>query len=201
MKNEMHDLFLCRKTVIEMLRDRNYPTNTSTFDLSFAEFTSSYPNAATDRNTIKIHVQKENDSPLIVHFFDEAKVGLKNLKTLVDSFERQGIRNIILICKENLSPSSNKHIEAISNFNIEVFKEKELLFNVTKHELVPKHRVLNEIEKKEVLEGRRIKEYQLPKILKTDPVARYFGAKRGDVFEIQRKSETAGISLYFRLVV
>ncbi|KAM0674130.1 hypothetical protein GVAV_002203 [Gurleya vavrai] len=201
MKNEMHDIFLCRSTIIQMLSDRGYPLNSTTNELSFTDFQTFYPNAATDRNVIKIHVQKDNELPLVVHFFDEAKVGLKNLKVIIDTYERQNIKNIILICRENLSPSGNKHLESLVNFRIEVFKEKELLFNVTKHDLVPKHRVLNVDEKKELLEQRRIKESQLPRILRSDPVSRYYGVKPGDVFEILRKSETAGTALYYRLVI
>lgn len=201
MKNELYDIYLCRSTLVQMLADRGYEPNTTTTECSFETFTNLFPNALTDRNTIKMHIQKENGPVKIVHFFDEDKVGLKNLKVIIENFERQNIFDVILVCKESLSPASMKHLESLTNFNIEVFKEKELLFNITHHDLVPTHRILSENEKKEMTTLRRIKEHQLPRILMTDPVARYFGAKRGDIFEILRKSETAGIALYYRIVV
>ncbi|KAM0679072.1 hypothetical protein BDAP_000452 [Binucleata daphniae] len=201
MKNELYNIYLCRSTLLQMLQDRKYPQNTTTKECTFEMFTKLYPNASTDRNTLKMHVQKENEPVKMVHYFDEEKVGLKNLKIIIDNFERQGIFNIILVCKDSLSPASMKHLESLVGFNIEVFKEKELLFNITKHDLVPVHRILNEEEKKEMMTMRRIKEHQLPRILIGDPVAKYFGAKRGDVFEILRKSETAGMAVYYRIVV
>lgn len=77
--------------------------------------------------------------------------------------------------------------------------EKE--FNVLKHKLVPKHIILKDEEKKELLEKLKILPEQLPKILTTDPVVKAIGAKEGDILKIIRNSPTAGVTLYYRLVV
>jgi len=51
-----------------------------------------------------------------------------------------------------------------------------------------------------------LKEYeatlgQLPKILASDPIAEMLGAKAKDIIRITRESETAGIAVYYRVVV
>ena len=74
-------------------------------------------------------------------------------------------------------------------------------FNILKHELVPEHIILNENEKKRLLEEYGIKPGNLPKILTTDPVVKALNAKEGDILKIIRRSKTAGTSLYYRIVV
>lgn len=73
--------------------------------------------------------------------------------------------------------------------------------DITKHELVPKHIVLSEKEKEELLKKYGITLRQLPRILLSDPVIKALNAKVGDVVKIIRKSETAGESEYYRVVV
>ena len=64
---------------------------------------------------------------------------------------------------------------------LEYFTESELLINITEHELVPEHIVLIPDEKQELLTRYKLKENQLMRIQSGDPVARYFGLKRGQV--------------------
>jgi DNA-directed RNA polymerase subunit H len=73
-------------------------------------------------------------------------------------------------------------------------------FDILEHDLVPEHTILNENEKRELLERLKIKPKQLPKILTNDPVAKAINAKEGDVLKIIRKSATAGTSIYYRIV-
>ena len=74
-------------------------------------------------------------------------------------------------------------------------------FTVMSHQMVPKHEVLTQDEKKEVLEMFGVDKEQLPKILDSDPVCKEIGAKKGDVLRILRKSDTSGESVYYRVVI
>jgi DNA-directed RNA polymerase subunit H len=74
-------------------------------------------------------------------------------------------------------------------------------FNILNHELVPEHTILNQEERKVVLEKYKIKPENLPKILLSDPAVKAVKAKDGDILKIVRKSKTAGTSLYYRVVV
>ena len=67
--------------------------------------------------------------------------------------------------------------------------------------MVPKHELLSEEEKEEVLRLLGVKPEQLPKIRVDDPIAKEIGAKVGDIIRIIRESPTAGVSIAYRYVV
>jgi DNA-directed RNA polymerase subunit H len=69
------------------------------------------------------------------------------------------------------------------------------------HKLVPKHEILNEEQKKQILGQYSSTEAQFPFLFDTDPVAREIKAKPGDMVKITRISDTAGESTYYRYVV
>ena len=80
--------------------------------------------------------------------------------------------------------------------DIEILKDK-----ILENYLVPRHRILSEKEKEELLKKYNISPLQLPKILTTDPIVQILGAKEGDIIEIIRKSPTAGETKYYRVVI
>ena len=75
------------------------------------------------------------------------------------------------------------------------------MFKVTDHEMVPKHEILTKLEKKDLLERLGITDKGLPKILISDPALQNQEVKPGDVIKITRKSQTAGFTTYYRIVV
>jgi len=94
---------------------------------------------------------------------------------------------VVILKKKSSSKSDNE-----KDFN-------EILLN---HRLVPKHIILSEEEKREVIKKYAGGDpYKLPYILASDPVVKAIGAKPGDVIKIIRKSPTAGEAVYYRLVV
>ena len=67
-----------------------------------------------------------------------------------------------MIVKEQSTLAKKEQGENL--FTLESFQLDDLQVNITHHSLVPKHSVLNEKEKEELLSKYRIKEHQLPKI-------------------------------------
>ena len=73
--------------------------------------------------------------------------------------------------------------------------------DITKSEFVPKHIIMNEDEKQQVLNKFKITIRQLPRISVNDAVIKQLGGKIGDVVKIIRNSPVAGEYVYYRIVI
>ncbi len=83
--------------------------------------------------------------------------------------------------------------------NAEFFFESEMLEDIPSKIFIPEHQLMNSEEKAELLD--KFSESELARILLTDVMARYYGAKIGDIFRIIRPSFTAGKNVFYRRVV
>ena len=146
-----------------------------------------------------------NDDPtdqMFVFFPDDAKIGIKTIKTYCKRMQEENITRAIIVVQQGMTPSAKKSLADMApKYILEHFLESELLTNLTEHELVPEHVLMTPEEKKELLAKYKLKENQLMRIQVGDPVARYYGLKRGQVVKIIRASETAGRYISYRLVV
>lgn len=156
------------------------------------------------RATINFKAELEEGSAeaIYVYYSEEPSVSIKTMRKFITILEEQKIPAGIIIYKTNMSPAANKIVTAIaSQYRIESFQESELLVNITQHTLVPRHEVLTAEAKRELLKKYRLKDTQLPRIQLNDPVARYYGLRRGQVVQITRSSETAGRYVSYRLAI
>lgn len=82
--------------------------------------------------------------------------------------------------------------------------EEELVVpapKATAHAYVPKHEILSPEEARSIFSRHHARPEQFPYILISDPVVKEIGGKPGDLVRIVRRSETAGVTNYYRLVV
>lgn len=104
-----------------------------------------------------------------------------------------------LIVVNSISNKAREQIVGEYLFS-EIFLEKELLMDIVQHISVPKHELLSDTDAKNVLIEYKAKKKNIPKILITDPISRYYNAKNGQIFKITRPSETSCLAPYHRLV-
>jgi DNA-directed RNA polymerase I, II, and III subunit RPABC1 len=109
----------------------------------------------------------------------------------------------IIVYKKTLSTQAKQAIAKAEadGKTIQIFQENDLLVNILEHTLVPEHILLTKEQKAQLLDKYKLKEGQLPRMHKTDPVAKFLGLGRGDVVKIIRPSETSGRYVTYRLVV
>ncbi|KAI8060200.1 RNA polymerase [Gongronella butleri] len=203
--NETTRLWRVYRTTHQMVHDRGYLVSQSELEMELDTFKRTFaPSGDVDRDQLTFVVQKKDDptDQLLVFFPKDRSVGVKPLRVYVERMAQQQIPKGICVYQQSLTPSANKVMQSLpSKHTLESFNENELLVNITHHTLVPKHEVLTADEKKTLLQRYRLKDSQLPRIQHSDPVARYYGLKRGQVVKILRESETAGRYVSYRLCI
>ncbi len=170
----------------EVFLNENYPVNFHT------------------SNTAIIFALTKNLRSTII---DEFKKNSSNIDGYVKKYN--GKYNIILVFNNDIlttpSITSLSIIDKILQKHdgmLQYFHTQELLFNPTKHELVPPHRKLTSDEAKEIMEKYMIKSKgQMPLILHTDVIAKWIGLKQGEIVEITRYNENSGKYYYYRCCV
>ncbi|PVI00531.1 DNA-directed RNA polymerases I [Periconia macrospinosa] len=142
-----------------------------------------------------------------VEFNGDENVGLKQLRDYMQHLVQGSYYNGIMITTKPMTGMALRLLRGAASIKegpmggVEVFVEQDLLVNITKHELVPTHVLLSKEEKEQLLKRYRLKETQLPRIQVTDPVAKYYGLRRGQVVKIIRHSETAGRYASYRWAI
>ena len=96
---------------------------------------------------------------------------------------------------------AKKVVKQIANDykNAEFFFESEMLEDIPSKIFIPKHEIIIDDERKEILD--KFSEAEHGRIFLTDPMSRYYGAKIGDIIKITRPSITGGKNIYYRRVV
>jgi DNA-directed RNA polymerase I, II, and III subunit RPABC1 len=198
---EINNVFRSRKVVLELLSDRGYIIPDDVSDINVDTYRMMYNN-----KNIDLYVNNGVDDFMYVKFFtDNNSFKKKNILELCDkvqSITEESVR-LIIVFMNNKLPTNATEKDLKNNIfrSTELFPMKTLMFNITKSNLVPKHRLISDQgEVLELLELYNCSLNELPKLKLTDPIARYYGYKIGDVCEITRNSPITGISYYYRFV-
>lgn len=201
------------RTCVEMLEDRGY--DVKRIPLSEEYISKQFK----DERVVTIDVENDNSRSICKLVDPRIIFKTENLIKVVDTVVKKikpNINNILILVIDNSKSKSNlntiieKKVQALNkeyaalpsdspHLFIQGFKYSDLQFNVSRHYMVPKHEILSQQEIIELLTKLRTTKDKLPKILTTDPMARYLFLKVGDICKITSKSETIGEYVSYRV--
>jgi DNA-directed RNA polymerase I, II, and III subunit RPABC1 len=192
------NLYKVRETVLEMIQDRGF-TIPEIEKISFEEFIIKYNN-----KNINIYINDtEKNKNFYVYFHNESKSfgksDLSIIQKIINQYNDPDI-TFFLILKDKENSAVSKELNKDAYKNVEIFLKKSLIFNITHHVYVPKHEILSKEEEVRLLETYNTTKGKLPKISKTDPIAKYYGMKNDQICKIIRKSPEVGEYVFYRLV-
>lgn len=176
-------------TILEMLNDRGYDMSGINKDDIYTGLTNK------NNHTISMVI---GDEVIEVIYYLPSKFKLAEARTVININPKAKLTIIVL--NDKLSANNTKSVLELGQ-NINIFEIRELQFNITKHILVPKHEIIrdDDIITDIVLRYNIKTKFQLPHILKSDPMSRYLGLKTGDMVKITRTSPSAGEYIGYRV--
>lgn len=95
---------------------------------------------------------------------------------------------------------NNKIADHVARQQTQIFKESSLLEDIISHKYQPRFELLTPAEMELVKQEYNITEYSIDKILRSDPIAKYFALKKRDIIRIYRPSPTSGEAIGYRIV-
>ena len=185
-----------RNTVVDMLKDRGYDMSNH-YDTSgnYIPIDINSINHEYYKNNMKIIANHSEKSKIMVLFY-VSKIGIDVIKKIVKILDMMCIYHVILVVNYKVTSFAKREIIKLpSKYQIEIFLQEEVLYNIIKHRIVPKHILLTKKEAQKVIECYGNVNC-LPRILYTDKICKYYNGSVGDIFKIYREN-----SIYYRVVV
>lgn len=140
---------------------------------------------------VSICSRGENDR-VMIYISKTEKFNIEGVKYAVFQLQQHRLKHAIIIYQNIITSSAKKAMEHLQDYVLEMFEKKELQFNPTRHRLFCPHVRLDknseEVPKDQIT--------NLPVLLRTDVVAKYFHFHRGEIIRIQRHNG----SLAYRVV-
>ncbi|RAL47516.1 hypothetical protein DM860_011254 [Cuscuta australis] len=198
---ESHRYYLARRTVLEMLRDRDYAVPMADIDISLQEFRAKRGDRTDlDDMTITSLHKYDPDNKVQVIFCGSSVIKVSTIRGILNGIaNKETLNRLILVVENQLTNQATKAVELFP-CKVEIFQVKDLLVNITKHALRPKHQILSDEEKQKLLEKYNLEEKQLPRMLQKDAIARYYGLERGQVVKVTYTGEIIETHVTYRCV-
>ena len=199
------EIYKSRKTILEIL-------NTRGFDVS------DYNNFTYDE--LHIMMQNQQLDLMVNHPITNKKVYVKynifkvlrpnNIYDVVeDLFYIENVLNknddIIIINKDEPNDTLQTTVKNIwlqDSIYISILNIARLQYNALNHVLVPKHTILDEVEREEFIKKYNITdEKMIPNISYFSPISLLLGIRPGNICKIERFSKTSIDSNFYRICI
>ena len=144
------------------------------------------------------YLTRDGEKYVMLCVIGKATIGVSYVRELKKMVDNEEATKGIMIGDGRYTYSARSTAEQMG---IELIPSSLPTFNLFDHILVPNHEILNERERREVLERFHAEPYQFPWIKASDPIAIILGAEPGDIIRVTGDSATAGKSESYRYVV
>jgi len=190
------------KIILELCEDRNYIVPEDYNNIYFETFRYLYNNKKNDIFCNKHKFLKKN---IYIKFINSNKVKPNSIREIITNITTEYLSNeedeLIIVLKTKPNNSTLKIEKEKDYKHTEILWLGILQFNITKHNLVPKHSIVSKEELDLLLNKYNIPNiYYLPLISRDDVIVKYYNFKPGTVLKIDRISQTSATHRFYRIV-
>lgn len=219
----LHDLDLNRfyriyHTVHEMTRDRGYTALEPQLDKKkwLSRYIGYLAELEDESNELDVFGIIDNmtllflrdKKQLLVYFHPfDSKIRQNDMNVIHNLMGKKNAQHLIIVANNKATPKVSS-VLGILGHHAQLFNEEELVFNVTKTQLVPKHICVTGQEREDILNtytklpGDDEQHLDLlPGIFTCDAVAKYYNYKVDDLIKIERPRKDGLIDLTYRMVI
>ena len=203
------EVYKSRKNILDIMNQQNYNINDYN-NFSVNEVNSMFNNDQMDMLLENKEEDENKTKKIYIRYNLGSKLNESVILNLVEdlfylSETLKKTDTLFIITKEELNDSLTRVLNQIwdkDKIYIVIESIARLQYNILNHNLVPNHRIMNEIEVTHLMETYNILSLeQLPEISRYDPVAKLIGIKPKEVCEIKRPSKTVIETNYYRVCV
>ncbi|PWA37575.1 DNA-directed RNA polymerase, RPB5 subunit [Artemisia annua] len=119
---------------------------------------------------------------------------------ILNILNKESLHRIILVLENKINHFARSVFEECQ-VKMEMFPITELFANITKHVAAPKIEILSTMEKEQLLKKYELADKQLPYMLETDAIARYYGLEKKQVVKVTYNSKNTGLLVTYRCVI
>ena len=132
-----------------------------------------------------IRAKKPNGMFMCVFITDISKFNNVHAQRYIGTMNEMGVEHSIIVYKNKVTSAVKNIKHNFQGMRIELFSQEELQYNITKHRYQPIFEVLSAKDSERI---KKLYEAKFPIMLKSDPIARFYGYQKGDVVKITRKN-------------
>ena len=144
---------------------------------------------------------------VLIAFSEKARVSDKDLQLTIEYAEKNGYNNGTIIVSDSRPSTAvlsrlRRYVAYPEHPLVQIFELRHLQFDISQHRKVPQHRIIQQDELEVVLkEFHASGPQQFPKIDCQDAMAKWIGARPGNVIEVLGLCESSGNNRRYRLCV
>lgn len=128
---------------------------------------------------------------------EEEKLSIKTLRGMLTQGDHW---KLIIVCMLGPTSFTRREIQD-KQYNVELFSAADCVINVSRHVYTPRMRKLTETERMSLFTSLGSADGSaFPKMLRADPVCRYYDFCKGDVIHIARTTGYQEMGDYYRIV-